>query len=67
MLEMRRVVQEVARAVELSAVDARDERARLRHVTLFPAREGLVRVRRRAGRGQPASATARSRTAAVIG
>ncbi len=67
MLELRSVVAEVIRNFELRAVDERDERARLRHVTLVPARGGLVGARRRTRDAQPASAVARSRTAAVIG
>ncbi len=53
--EMRVVLREVLRRVELAPSTARDERARARHITLFPHRGGRVTVVRRLP-GRPAAA-----------
>ena len=42
--EMRVVLTEILRRVDLAPTDARPERARMRHVTLAPGRGGRVRV-----------------------
>lgn len=47
MLELRTVIAEVLRRVELSAVDPAPERQQVRHVTLAPARQATVVARDR--------------------
>lgn len=47
LVEMRIVLHEVLRRVELATTTSRGERARAKHVTLVPARGGRVRVRAR--------------------
>jgi cytochrome P450 len=48
LLEMRVVIKAVLERVELEAPNARDERARLHHITLVPMRGALLTVRPRA-------------------
>jgi cytochrome P450 len=45
--EMRIVLKEVLRRVDLSATSARGERPRIRHVTFVPAKGGMITVTRR--------------------
>jgi cytochrome P450 family 135 len=47
LLEMKVIVREVLRRVELEPVDAEDERARMQHVTLVPSELARARLRRR--------------------
>ena len=47
LLELEVVVRETVRRLELEAVDAAPEEARLQHVTLVPAAMGVVRARER--------------------
>ena len=46
MVEMRVVLGEILRRVELSTTDAADERQKVKHVTLVPHRGARVRVRK---------------------
>lgn len=46
LVEMRTVLREVLRGVELEPTTARDERVRVRHVTFVPREGAMVRVRR---------------------
>ena len=56
MVEMRVVLREVLRRVELSTTTAADERQKLKHVTLVPHRGARIRVRSsRLGRVIPAA------------
>jgi cytochrome P450 family 135 len=48
LMEMREVLRTVLEHVDVEAVERAPERARIRHVTLVPAKGGLVRVRTRA-------------------
>jgi len=48
LLEMKVVIKAVLERVDLEAPDARDERARLHHITLVPMRGALLTVRPRA-------------------
>jgi len=48
LLEMKVVIKAVLERVELEAPNARDERARLHHITLVPMRGALLTVRPRA-------------------
>jgi cytochrome P450 family 135 len=50
LLEMKVVIAEVLRHVQLQAVDPRPERQAMRHVTLVPSKGTLVRARAREGR-----------------
>ena len=45
--EMRIVLREILRRVELEPTDASDEPAKVRHVTLIPKRQARIRVARR--------------------
>jgi cytochrome P450 len=60
MVEMRVVLREVLRRVELQTTTAPDERQKLKHVILVPQRGGQIRVK--APRAVPAAATATTRT-----
>jgi cytochrome P450 len=60
LLEMKVVIRTVVERVELEAPDPRDERARLHHVTLIPARGATVTVRPRAVPGSNGSWNGRS-------
>jgi len=51
LLEMKTVIRTVVERVDLEAPDARDERARLHHVTMIPARGALLTVRPRSAPG----------------
>jgi cytochrome P450 len=48
LLEMKVVIKAVLERVDLDARDTRDERARLHHITLIPAKGARLTVRRRA-------------------
>ena len=52
-VEMRTVVQEVLRRVELAPTTAPDEQVRVRHVTLVPREGAVVRVRRHLAATEP--------------
>jgi cytochrome P450 family 135 len=58
LLELKVVITEVLRRVQLEAVRPEAERARVRHVTLVPSDGGLAVARPRADRPLPAAATA---------
>jgi len=60
LLEMKAVIRTVVARVDLEAPDARDERARLHHVTLIPARGALLTVRPRAVPGTDSTWTTTS-------
>ncbi|MFN2494618.1 MAG: cytochrome P450 [Pseudonocardiaceae bacterium] len=60
-VEMRTVLREVLRRVELAPTTAADEQVQVRNVTLVPRDGALVRVRRRqAAAGAPAERSARA-------
>ena len=60
MVEMRVVLREVLRRVELSTTTAADERQRVKHVILVPHRGARIRVR--AIRDVPAAAPSADQT-----